>query len=485
MKTSLRTRALAITLCMVTAFPSWMLAAVKTTPELPDPGDVGVSKQEQIQLGQQAVGEVYKQMPVLPDSNEMTQYVNNLGQRLAAVIPQQYNWPYQFHVIPQKEINAFALPGGNIFVNVGTITAAANEAQLAGVIGHEMAHVYMQHSIKQMKKSQGPSILAGLGQILGSMVGGVGGAIASIGGQIAGGALMMKYSRADEAQADAVGAIILYKASYDPRQMAQFFQTLAQESGGRGGPQWLSDHPDPGNRYQAVSNQVKNWPSRSFITNNSRFQQIRSVAGKTRTYTAEEIAQMAKSGQIRNTGAPAGAQQPPATIGNVSRSDVMPSGQFQTLNSQAFTIDYPSNWQPTQDQQSGGVTIAPPAGVTQGAIAYGVVIGAAQPQASSLDDAVNQLVQGMTQQNQGLRQTGSLQSIRVNGLAGRAVDLSGPSPITDGSRQLQEHDWLVALPYGQGGLVYLVFVAPDRDFNQLKGTYNDMLRTFRLNQQQY
>ena len=482
MKYTLRTRALAVALATMMAFPAWMIAAVKRTPELPDPGDVGVSKQDQIQLGNQAVAEVYKQMPVLPDSNEMTQYVTDLGKRLAATIPAQYNWPYQFHVIPQKEINAFALPGGQIFVNVGTIQAAANEAQLAGVIGHEMAHVYMQHSIKQMKKSQGPSILAGLGQILGSMVGGVGGAIASIGGQIAGGALMMKYSRSDEAQADAVGAIILYKAGYDPRQMAQFFQTLAQQSGGRGGPQWLSDHPDPGNRYQAVSNQVKDWPSKRYISDNSRFQQVRTVASRTRTYTGEEIAQMAKSGQIRNTGAPAGATQPAATMGSVSSADVMPSGQFQTLNTQAFSVDYPSNWRPMQDQQSGGVTIAPAAGVAQGAIAYGVVIGAAQPQANSLDDAANQIVQGMIQQNQGMRQASRLQNIRVNGVEGRAVDLSGVSPVTEGGKQLQEHDWMVTLPLQQGGLVYLVFVAPERDFNQLKNTYQDMLRTFRLNQ---
>jgi hypothetical protein len=161
----------------------------------------------------------------------------------------------------------------------------------------------------------------------------------------------------------------------------------------------------------------------------------------------------------------------------------MPSDQLQTLNTQGFSIDYPDNWQPTQDQQSGGVTIAPPAGATQGALAYGVLINPRQAQgATSLDDATQQLVQEMVQQTPGMRQTGSVQNIRVNGVAGRAVDLLGTSPVTENGRQLQEHDWLVTLPYGQRGLVYLVFVAPERDFDQLKSTYSDMLRTFRFNQ---
>ena len=479
MRTSLRTRALAVFLSFFTAFPAWMFAAVKRGPELPDPGQVSVSRQDQEKLGLQAVGEVYKQMPVLPDSSPVTQYVQQLGARLRAQIPPQYNWPYQFHVIPQKEINAFALPGGPIFVNLGTIMAADNEAELAGVIGHEMSHVYMQHSIKGLEKQQKYGILAGLGQILGSMIGGVGGAVAQIGGQMGAGLLSMRYSRGDEAQADAVGAIIMYKAGYDPHYLAKFFQKL-EEQGGAGGPQFLSDHPNPGNRYAAIDKEVADWPGRTYHNDSSQFQQAKASARNTRLYTAQEIAQMQKSGQIHNANMPAGVPQD--TMGNVSRAEVMPSGQFQTLNAQAFSIDYPSNWRPMQDQQSGGVTIAPASGASaQGSVAYGVVIGSAAPQANSLDDAVNQLVQGLTQQNQGMRQAGQLQNIRVNGVTGRAVDLIGLSPIAEGGKHIEEHDWLVALP-AQQGLVYLVFVAPERDFGQLKGTYQDMLRTFRMNE---
>jgi Zn-dependent protease with chaperone function len=121
-----------------------------------------MSREDQQKLGFQAMGEVYKQMPVLPDSNPMTQYVQKLGKRLVKQIPQQYTWPYEFHVIAQKEINAFALPGGPMFINVGTIAAAQNEAQLAGVMAHEMSHVYMQHSAKQIAKAQWTGLIAGL-----------------------------------------------------------------------------------------------------------------------------------------------------------------------------------------------------------------------------------------------------------------------------------------------------------------------------------
>lgn len=301
---NLQARALAMALAVMLAAPGSLLAVVNGAPELPNPGQVSVSKQQQEKLGLKAAREVYKQMPILPDSDPITQYVQQIGKRLQTVIPSQYNWPYQFHVVQQKEINAFALPGGPIFVNLGTIDYATNEAQLAGVLGHEMAHVYMQHSIKQMKQNQVPNLISGLGQLLGRMIGGFGGALASIGGQFGGGMLSMKYSRGDEAQADAVGAIIMYKAGYDPRQMALFFETL-EKQGGPGGPQFLSDHPNPGNRYEAVSHEVQNWPPEQYRTDTAQFTRIRQEAQRTRAYTAQEIAQMAKSGQIRNTGVPA------------------------------------------------------------------------------------------------------------------------------------------------------------------------------------
>src|SRR5690348_7913879 len=340
---NLAPRLLALFLAFLIAQPVWLFAAVHT-PELPNPGQVSLSRDQQQQLGLKAMGEVYQQMPVLPDSSPVTKYVQQLGKKLEKVIPQQYTWPYQFHVVEQKEINAFALPGGPIFINVGTITAADNEAELAGVMAHEMSHVYMQHSAKQMKQNVVPSILAGVGQVLGSMMGGVGGAVASIGGQMAGGMLSMKYSRGDEAQADAVGAIIMWKAGYNPKAMAEFFQKLEKE-GGSGGPQFLSDHPNPGNRVEAVDKEIANWPRKNLQENNPPFNVAKQEATRIQAYSAQEIAQGAKSGrwaqENRKNGSipgnvpvssttPAGAAggADNATLANVTYRQVKPSGRY-------------------------------------------------------------------------------------------------------------------------------------------------------------
>src|SRR5437016_8267046 len=133
------------------------------------------------------MGEVYQQFPVLPDSSPVTKYVQELGKKLVSVIPQDKSWPYQFHVIPEKDINAFALPGGPIFINIGTINAAENEAQLAGVIAHEMSHVYMQHSAKQAPKQEWANVLGALGGLLG----GTAGDLAKMGIQLGAGTFLM------------------------------------------------------------------------------------------------------------------------------------------------------------------------------------------------------------------------------------------------------------------------------------------------------
>src|SRR6516164_1465361 len=135
----------------------WLIALLLATqaypqsagPEFPNPGNAHMSRDKQRAIGLQAAAQVYQQMPVVPDNSPETQYIRQLGQKLVATIPPEHSWPFEFHVVAQKDINAFALPGGPMFVNIGTITAAANEAQLAGVMGHEMSHVYMQHSAKQ------------------------------------------------------------------------------------------------------------------------------------------------------------------------------------------------------------------------------------------------------------------------------------------------------------------------------------------------
>ena len=137
----------------VTVLTATLLSAQSAGPEFPNPGKVGMSRDQQRQLGLQAAAQVYKQMPVLTDNSPETQYIRGLGQKLVATIPQQYSWPFEFHVIAQKEINAFALPGGPMFINTGLLRAVDNEAQLAGVMGHEMSHVILRHGTNRQRRA--------------------------------------------------------------------------------------------------------------------------------------------------------------------------------------------------------------------------------------------------------------------------------------------------------------------------------------------
>jgi Zn-dependent protease with chaperone function len=487
---------LALVLTVLLAQPLALMAQGGSAPQLPNPGTTGMNRQQQQQLGLQAMGEVYKQMPVLPDSSPETQYVQHLGRKLAAVIPQDKSWPYQFHVIPAADINAFALPGGPIFVNLGTIQAADNEAELAGVLAHEMSHVYMQHSAKQAPKATVAQIIAGLaGAVLPqSGLGNLG----RMGIQIGAGTMLMKYSRADEAQADSTGAIIMYRAGYNPKSMADFFQKLEQKYG-KGGPQFLSDHPNPGNRQAAIQQEVRNWPPKNYVTNSNEFPRVKQDASRLKAYTAQEIANGAKAGvweqQNRknnvipanvptssNQGSGVGAGSGSGTgedATDVSFKQVKPSGSFAQHEGQGYSVSYPDNWKVNGDQNT--TIIAPPSGASETGIAYGVVLGSKPDSGgASLDDATQQLAQGLLQDNPGMKISGEPRNVDVNGIQGRSLELLGNSPLQLNGKPLQERDLLVAVPRAQGGLVYLVFISPDRDYNQLHPTYQKMLDSLQV-----
>jgi predicted Zn-dependent protease len=485
-------RILALVLTVLLAQP-FALMAEGSQPQLPDPGTTGMNKQQQEQLGLQAMGEVYKQMPVLPDSSPETRYIQQLGKKLEAVIPADRNWPYQFHVIQASDINAFALPGGPIFVNIGTITAADNEAELAGVLAHEMSHVYMQHSAKQAPKATVAQIIAGLaGAVLPqSGLGNLG----RMGIQIGAGTMLMKYSRKDEAQADATGAIIMYRAGYNPKAMADFFQKLEQKYGS-GGLQILSDHPNPGNRQAAIQNEIRNWPPKNYVSTSPEFASAKQDAARVKAYSAQEIANGAKSGQWleqnrKNGSIPASVQGSASGNGSnapgstnagatdISLKQVQPSNNFTQFQQGNFSISYPDNWKAAGDQ--GAVLIAPPGAAGQDGISYGVMISSAQAGNSlSLDQSTQQLIQSLQQQNQGMQVSGDPKPIEVNGVQGRSAILTGTSPLQQNGKPIAERDWLVTLPRPDGNLMYLVFVSPERDFAQLHPTYQKILDSLQM-----
>ena len=458
-------------------------------PEFPNPGNPHMSRDKQRALGLQAAAQVYQQMPVLSDSSPETQYIRKLGQRLVATIPPQYSWPFEFHVVRQKEINAFALPGGPMFVNIGTITAASNEAELAGVMAHEMSHVYMQHSAKQEHKAEWTSGLAELaGGVLGATTGGSIAELAQAGVQFGAQRIMLKYSRSDEAQADAVGAIILYKAGYNPQALANFFKTLESQGGGRP-PQWLSDHPDPGNREQAIEKEIRDWPPEKYATDSAAFQETRQHALGVKAYTGEEIAAGAKTGQWAALNKKEGAAFDSSSVSAVSSQAPVPAASLQRmLPSQRMVgtdfglikIARPENWPVIMPKhQADYVTIAPEAGVTPNGVGYGVLINAAKTKGQNInmDDIAAEIVQQL-QRTHGVKPVGNSVTIGVNGVQGRSLMMESVSPFPSANGQQQpERDWLVAFPQSTGVIMIFVFVAPQSEFPRFQSTYEAMLKT--------
>ena len=482
-------------------FFSFALTAIGQTngPQFPDPGKASMSKEKQQALGLEVAGQVYQQMPVLPDSSVETQQVRRIGQKLVATIPPEYSWPFEFHVIPQKEINAFAIPGGQMFINLGTVTAATKEAELAGVMAHEMAHVYMQHSAKQAGKAQKTNIIAGIASAVVGSKGGMLGQLGQMGIQMGAQGLSAKYSRSDESQADACGAVILQKAGYNPQAMVDFFKTMQGSS--KVSANLFSSHPNPGNRQEAIAKQIANWPKSNFIESSPEFDKLRASAMKVKTYTAQEIEAGAKTGQWAtfnqknatgsNSGAgsqgddgifPAGGVPPSAAASaHVPLESVLPSQRSKNVNLGPMTIDHPENWQVTAPKEKGDfVTIAPQAGVTSGGVGYGVLLNgipAGQGQSPSVDDLTAALIKQI-QQNNKLEQMGKPQPITIGGIEGRYTVLRSDSPFQNAKGEPQtERDVLVTVRRQDGSLIYMIFIAPEADFARLQPAYEAMLKS--------
>jgi predicted Zn-dependent protease len=251
-----------------------MVVALPALAELQQlrPGFNLFSPQQDVQLGQEAAREVPKQMTVLRN-RDLDAYLDVLLRKLeksryARTLNRDGSrselFPFSIHAVYDKKINAFSLPGGPLFVNTGAIDAADNEAQLAGVIAHEMSHVVLRHMTNQASKRE----LVALPAVLAGAVAGHSllGQLAQLGVVFTANSALLKFSRTDEAEADYNGAEMMADAGYNPIEMARFFEKL-EDKAGRGGAieQFLSDHPNPGNRIAAISDEVREMPRRNYV----------------------------------------------------------------------------------------------------------------------------------------------------------------------------------------------------------------------------
>ncbi len=218
------------------------------------PGWNMFSPQQDIEVGKKAALDAQKQLP-LCNAPKVDSYLTQLGTHLAAKLPTGgVEYPFEFHCVNDKAINAFALPGGYVFVNRGAIESADNEAQLAGVMAHELSHVALRHGTNQATKAEAAQGVLG---IAGGIFGGsTGGALLTQLGSFAAGGVLLRYSRTAESQADTMGTQVLYDSGYDPRALAQFFEKLEAETKGKNPPEFFSDHPNPEHRIERVDEEI-------------------------------------------------------------------------------------------------------------------------------------------------------------------------------------------------------------------------------------
>ena len=264
-----------------------------------EPRKNGFTPSQDVQLGREAAAEVRQQLPMLNDRPSEA-LVERIGTRLVGAIPARFRQPafrYSFDVVNLREINAFALPGGPMFLHRGMLQAARTDDEVAGVMAHELSHVILRHGTLQASKAQKFQFGALAGQVLGSIVGGRTGRVIAQGSQFGLGTYFLKYSREYEREADLLGAQIMARAGYDPRQMANMFRTIQQQGGGSG-PEWLSDHPDPGNRYAAINREAAALRVAGTADTGPAFASVRShLAQLPPAPTSEQIAR-ARQGRL-------------------------------------------------------------------------------------------------------------------------------------------------------------------------------------------
>ena len=415
--------------------------------------------EQDVELGQQAAEEVRQQYPLLNDE-EIHSYVARLGDQLVANIPEDLRQPafrYTFQVVNLKEINAFALPGGPMFLNRGMLDAARTDGEVAGVMAHELSHVALRHGTAQATKGQKFQLGAILGQVAGAVVGGTAGAIIAQGSQFGLGTYFLKYSREYESQADLLGAQILARAGYDPRQMANMFKTIEAQGGGRQ-PEWMSSHPNPGNRYEAINREAATLRVEA-RGDTGEFQNARSrLTSMSPAPSAEDIAR-----NRGNTGS--GSPAPRAAV----RVEP-PSDRERTYRPGEFLrVTVPANWNEINTGE-GGVTYAPDGGYLESngrsAFTHGVQFGVAQGASGNLQRDTDQLLQNFARNNPNLRSRGS----RRDSLGGRSglttvlantSDVSGrPEFVTVSTTQLRN-----------GNMLFLIAVAPESEYDDYEAAF--------------
>jgi Zn-dependent protease with chaperone function len=430
--------------------------------------------EQDVALGREAAAEIRQQYPIIKDER-ITSYLTRLGDRLVAAAPADLKKPvyeYSFTPVNLKEINAFALPGGPMFVHRGMFGAAASEGEVVGVMAHELSHVLLRHGTANASKAQNPWLQLGqiAGQIGGAMVGGGAGSAIAQGADFGLGTLLMKYSRDFEKQADLLGAQIMARAGYDPRALAHMFETIEQEAkgSGGGGPQWLSSHPNPGNR-TAYINQEAEALTIATAADDREFTPIKTAfASMPAPLTMAELAR-------RKTQPAGNAVQ---SVGTPGQPVPPPSAVYKSISGgKVFQAEVPSNW--TSISTSNAIRIVPENGFGQlngqTVFSHGIEFGIAQARTRDLGEATITWLKAVSQNNPELKLAGEQQALKISQRSAIGTLLVNPSPLGG-----QERIALYTTFLTDGTLFYYLTIVPDNDAAAFRETFKRIGQSIRL-----
>jgi predicted Zn-dependent protease len=431
---------------------------------------------DDVRLGRQAAAEAEQQFPLMRDE-QINAYVERVGQRLVASIPPEFQHPefrYYFKVINARDINAFALPGGPMYVNRGMIEAARNEGEMAGVMAHEVSHVALRHGTAQATKAQKYAIGAGVAGILGTILGGP--AL----GQIAQGSVgvyFLKYSREYETEADLLGARIMANAGYDPLDLANMFRTIQAQGSGGGG--FFSDHPSPSDRYARINQEAQYLRVNNTGTDNREFLAIKSrLRGSQRAPSMAEIAQGGRRSRNDGNNYPNGNgdNYPSNSTGRVE----YPSSRYRAYTALgAVRLNVPDNWRQISEQ--GSVWFAPNGGYGssngQTVFTHGLNIGIAQTNNRNLQQATNEFLNSLQRDNGNLRARGGYQQSSVNGRNGLGISLRNINEATGQAEVVN----VMTTQLRNGQLLYFITVTPESDYSNYQNVFLNILRSVQFN----
>jgi Zn-dependent protease with chaperone function len=432
------------------------------------PGFNLFSTQQDTEMGRVLANEAESILPLVTQPNA-TSYIAALGSQLAVHAPGE-RYPYQFKIIDDDTINSFALPGGFIYVTSGLIEAAESEPQLAGVLAHQIGHVVLRHGTQHVSNTY-----RNRGSNRGRPA--VNAVMADLDLRFDADSFMLKHSLEAERQADVIATQILHDARFDPRQMTQVFQTLANEPSSVT-REFFGSHPNPANRAARVRTEIQNMGG---LPRN-----IRGDSGDFHSVKERLFALNSGSPRFstdpRDTGAHSTGAQPTGDL---------PSNRTLLYRGRDLQFRYPDNW--SVDEQADGIYVTPQGGIVSGGLAYGMKVATfepsdggffgrtpfatpeARPAQNTLSRATDELIDDFRRSNPNMRVVRNNQNRRVDGTAAMTIEIENDSPLGG-----QETNWVVTTLRPSGTLYYFVGVAPQRDFNRYLPSFEQMVTSVRF-----